>query len=348
VNKLRAKLLKNTTIADTTILTESKFYTEKDMVPTDYPMINVALSGSINGGITPGITQIAGQSKHFKTMFALLLASAYLKHHPDSMMLFYNSEFGSPISYFDFFNIDVENRVVHSPLMNIEQLKFDAVKQLEGLERGDKAIVVIDSIGNLASTKELQDALSEKNIAEVGTRAKALKSFFRMVTPYFTMKNIPCVIVNHTYKTLELYSKDVVSGGTGSYYSSENIWVVGRQQEKEKVEGENKVVGYNFIINVEKSRYVKEKSKIPISVLWNGGIQKHSGMVDLALEAGFLTKSGRSFRLVDKDGVINENVKITNEDLETDEFWNKFLTETTFSDWISKKYAIADLGKDKL
>jgi hypothetical protein len=38
----------------------------------------------------------------------------------------------------------------------------------------------------------------------------------------------------------------------------DNIFILGHQQEKDGTE----IVGYNFIINVEKSRYVKEKSKI--------------------------------------------------------------------------------------
>ena len=81
-------------------------------------------------------------------------------------------------------------------------------------------------------------------------------------------------------------SKDIVGGGQGSYYSSDNIFIVGRQQEKDG----SKLLGYNFIINVEKSRYVKEKSKIPISVTFVGGINPYSGLIDIALETGWLAK----------------------------------------------------------
>ena len=43
------KLKKNSKIKETSTLSTSKFFTEKDMVPTDVPMVNVALSGSVNG-----------------------------------------------------------------------------------------------------------------------------------------------------------------------------------------------------------------------------------------------------------------------------------------------------------
>ena len=95
------KLKKNSKLSHTSVLSESKFFTEKDMVPTEVPMINVALSGSVDGGLAPGLTVLAGPSKHFKTSFALLMAAAYMKHHSDAVMLFYDSEFGSPQTYFE-------------------------------------------------------------------------------------------------------------------------------------------------------------------------------------------------------------------------------------------------------
>ena len=224
------KLKKNSKIKTTEVLAQSKFFAEKDMIPTDVPMINVALSGSVDGGLTPGLTVLAGPSKHFKTSFALLMAQAYMKKYPDSVMLFYDSEFGSPQSYFQQFDIDT-NRVLHTPVANVEELKFDLIGQLEQLERGDRVVIVIDSIGNLASKKELEDALNEKSVADM-SRAKALKGLFRMTTPYLTMKDIPLLAINHTYQEMGLFPKAIVSGGTGIYYSADNIWIIGRQQDK--------------------------------------------------------------------------------------------------------------------
>ena len=100
------KLKKNSKLKNTEVLSESKFFNEKDMTPTDVPMVNVALSGSVDGGLAPGLTVLAGPSKHFKTSFALLMASAYLKQHKDAVILFYDSEFGSPQAYFKQFEID--------------------------------------------------------------------------------------------------------------------------------------------------------------------------------------------------------------------------------------------------
>lgn len=205
------KIKKNSTIKESSILSKSKFFNDKDMITTDVPMVNVAVSGRLDGGFTPGLTMFAGPSKHFKTAFSLLMAKSYMDKYPEAVMLFYDSEFGTPKQYFESFQIDMQ-RVIHSPLTDIEQLKFDIMNQLKDVERGDKLIIVLDSIGNLASKKEVDDAIDGKSVADM-SRAKQVKSLFRMVTPHLNLKDIPMIVVNHTYKTMELYSKDVVGGG---------------------------------------------------------------------------------------------------------------------------------------
>ena len=137
------KIKKNSTIKDSAILSKSKFFNEKDVVPTSVPMINVALSGKLDGGIVPGLTMWAGPSKHFKTAFSLLMAKAYMDKYPEAVLLFYDSEFGTPIKYFETFGIDMD-RVVHTPLTDIEQLKFDIMQQLQEVNRGDKLMIVLE------------------------------------------------------------------------------------------------------------------------------------------------------------------------------------------------------------
>ena len=329
------KIKKNSSIKESAILSKSKFFTDKDMIPTAIPIINVALSGRLDGGLTPGLTMWAGPSKHFKTAFSLLMAKSYLEKYDDAALLFYDSEFGTPQSYFDSFGIDTD-RVLHTPLTDIEQLKFDIMQQLTNLERGDRLIIVIDSIGNLASKKEVEDALEGKSVADM-SRAKQVKSLFRMVTPHLTMKDVPMIVVNHTYKEIGMFPKDIVGGGTGSYYSADNIFIIGRQQEKEGTE----VVGYNFIINVEKSRYVKEKSKIPVTVSFDGGISKWSGLLDIALESGHVVKPSNGwYSQVDENGEIQEK-KYRIKDTDSKEFWLPILKQKSFQDFIKNKYQIA-------
>jgi RecA/RadA recombinase len=277
----------------------------------------------------------AGPSKHFKTAFSLLMAKSYLDKYPDAALLFYDSEFGTPQSYFDTFGIDT-SRVVHTPLTDVEQLKFDIMQQLSNVERGDHLIIVIDSIGNLASKKEVEDAMEGKSVADM-SRAKQMKSLFRMVTPHLNLKDIPLVVVNHTYMEIGLFPKAIVGGGTGAMYSADNVYILGRQQEKEGTE----IVGYNFIINVEKSRYVKEKSKIPVSVTFEGGLSKWSGLLDVALESGHVIKPSNGwYSKVDLETGVVEDKKYRMKDTDSKDFWLPILTSKSFYDYIKNKYSI--------
>lgn len=336
------KLAKNSRIKESSQLDKSKLFSNKDMVTTPVPMINVALSGDPSGGLTSGLTVLAGPSKHFKTSFGLLMAAAYLDKYEDAVLLFYDSEFGSPQQYFKSFGIDT-SRVLHSPITNVEELKFDLISQLENIERTDKVIIMIDSVGNLASKKELEDAMNEKSVADM-SRAKALKGLFRMTTPYLTMRDIPLIAVNHTYQEIGLFPKAVVSGGTGIYYSSDNIWIIGRQQEKKGTE----ITGYNFVINVEKSRFVREKSKIPISVTWEGGIETYSGLLEVAIEGGYVVKPQNGwYSKVDRSTGEVEDKKVRLAQTLEKDFWTDIFAKTDFEDYIKNKYEVghADMIK---
>jgi len=300
-------------------------------------MIIVSLSGTIDVGLTPVLTMLAGPSKHFKTGFALLLASSFLKKYPDGVILFYDSEFGTPQSYFETFGIPFDS-VVHTPITDVEQLKFDIMAQLKELGRDDRVMIVIDSIGNLASKKEVDDALDGKSVADM-SRAKQLKSLFRMITPHLTLKDIPMAVINHTYKEIGMFPKDIVGGGTGSYYSADAIWILGRQQDKDS----DGIQGYHFVINVEKSRYVKEKSKIPITVSFEGGINRWSGLLDVALDGGYIVKPKNGwYARVDMDtGEVLAPSMRASDIVNNKEFWVKVFKETDFAKYIEKTYKIA-------
>ena len=335
MSSLMERLKKNSKIKETASLLESKFFESKEQIVTDVPAINIALSGSLDGGLQSGLTVVAGPSKHFKSSICLVMAAAYQKKYDDGVILFYDSEFGSPQSYFEAFGVDT-NRVIHTPITDIEQLKFDIMSQLQELKKGDHVMILIDSIGNLASKKEVEDALNEKAVADM-SRAKQLKSLFRMVTPHLTMKDLPMVAINHTYQTLEIYSKAQISGGTGILYSANDAWIISRSQEKDGTE----LAGYTFTINIEKSRRVKEKSKIPLTVMFDGGITRYSGLLDLALEAGIVIKPSMGwFQKVDPaTGEVLEG-KYRAKDTDTAEFWEPLLKSKEFNDAIRQKFLL--------
>jgi RecA/RadA recombinase len=333
---LLEKIKKNSKVKETAVLSKSKFFIEKETVSTTVPIFNVALSGALDGGFTSSITVLSGASKSFKTSFALLMAKAYLDKYPDAILLFYDSEFGSPQKYFKSFGIDLE-RVVHTPLATLEELRYDIMNQFAGIERGDRVIVLIDSISNLPSIAEAENAESGKNTADL-QRNKVLKSIFRLITPQFTRKDIPGIVIAHSYQTMEMFSKTVVSMGTGGMYAADTVLVVTRSQEKDGTE----LAGYTFNITIEKSRTVREKKKLSITVLFEDGISKYSGLIDLALESGHVIKPKQGWyqKIDPKTGeVIEKNYRL--KDTNTKEFWGDILESESFKTYVEDEFKLA-------
>jgi RecA/RadA recombinase len=327
----------NSTVKEAEIFETSSFFEDEVLIPTSIPIMNIALSGRLDGGLSSGLTMFAGPSRHFKTNYALLLVATYLEYYKDAVCIFYDTEFGSPSKYLASFGIDT-SRVLHTPILDIEQLKIDLRNQLEGIQKGDHVIIIIDSIGNAASKKEMEDSLSGHTTTDM-TRAKSLKSLFRVVGPHLNMKHIPMVVINHSYQTLELYSKTVVSGGTGAMYNSDSVFVIGRQQDKNS---QKEVTGWNFTIKVEKSRYVKERSELNLSVSYDKGIERYSGLLEIALESKHVVsiKKGKYSRVNIETGEI-ENKEWSEKNTNTAEFWTPILNDPTFAAFVENKYSLS-------
>lgn len=337
-NPLLERLKKASKMEYTSTMSESKIMTDIDVAPTDIPALNIALGGSITSGVQSGLTIFAGVSGTFKSVDSLFCAKAYLDKHDDAVMIFYDSEMGSSVKYFNSVGIDTD-RVIHIPVTNVEELKFDIMSQLEEIKRGDHVVIVVDSIGNLASKKEVEDTLSEKSSADM-TRAKQLKSLTRMITPHLNLKNIPVIMVNHVYSEIgSMYPRTIMGGGTGLLYSANIVILTSKSMEKSGTEQ----IGNNFSFTVMKSRFVREKAKIPVTVLFDGGVNKWSGLLDMALSSGHVIKPSNGWyqRVNVATGEVEEK-KYRMKDTNNADFWNPILNDPTFNSWVEKTFKIAN------
>ena len=128
----------------------------------------------------------------------------------------------------------------------------------------------------------------------------------------------------------------VVTHNTGIYYSADNIWIIGRRQNKVGTE----VTGYDFVINVEKSRYVREKSNIPITVSWEGGIDEYSGLLDVALAGQFVIKPKQGwYAKVDQETGEIDGKNFRQKEL-TKDFWYDIINSDKFKEFIEKQYRV--------
>ncbi len=322
---------------DSAIMSESIYFKAPDYVDTNIPIINIAFSGKLNGGMVPGVTIVAGESKSFKTLISLQCMKSYLDRYPDSIGIVYDTEYGITVDYLKSVGIDPQ-RVMHIPVVHVEGLKFDLTRKLEELEKNQKVFFLIDSLGFLPSKKENDDALDEKAVADL-SRAKAIRSLLRNVTSRATKRQVPLFIVNHFYETMEMYAKKIISGGQAVILAANQAFIITKAQEKDGTE----LVGWNFTVNVEKSRFVREKSKLKFTVKYKGGLSKYSGLLDIALESGHVVKpkNGRYARVDMETGEIEEK-SVKEKDTFSKEFWEPIISCPKFNKFIEEKFLIAN------
>lgn len=318
------------------MLKKSKYFNEDIGIPTSVYSLNIALSGSIKGGILPGVGVIAGPSKHFKSNLSLEIVASYMRKHDDAICLFYDSEFGTKKGYFDKSGVD-EDRVIHIPITDIEELTFDIAQKLKEINTDDKVIILIDSIGNLASKKEVEDAEGENSAMDM-TRAKKLKGFFRIVTPKLHMKFIPMICIAHVYQTQETYSKTIISGGTGIQYSADWALIMGRRQITEGTGKDKRIVGYDFIMNSDKSRFIKEKSAIVYNATYENGVDPYGGLLDIALVTGHVIKPKQGWYTRPS---VEGDKNWRRAESSCEEFWKPILDDPTFDEEVGKLYLLS-------
>lgn len=332
---LMDKMLKAGSKNGASILAESEFFNNTEFTPTNLPILNIAFSGMLDGGMTSGLTILAGESKTFKSALALYCLKSYLDQYADAIGILYDSEFGITPEYIKSFGID-PTRIIHIPVEHIEQLKFDIVKKLESINKGDRVFFLVDSIGQISSKKEVEDAIDEKSVADM-TRAKSLRSLLRLVTIQLNTKNVPCIMINHVYQSIGgMYPTTVIPGGTSVTYSANQIFVITKAQEKSS---DGDLEGWKFTLNIHKSRFVKEKAKLPFTVLYENGIQYMSGMLDLALESGDIIKPSNGwYQLVDKE--TGEMIGGKLRAAATDSILKQVIVRPGFKDFIEEKYKL--------
>jgi RecA/RadA recombinase len=327
---LMKRMKKNSTVQGADTLSESKYF-KREPISTSIPLLNVAFSGDFNGGLSAGITMLAGESRSFKTGFLIQLALAFQTKHKEGIVLFYDSEYSS-LEYWISAGIDME-RVLHIPVETVEELKIDITQMMRDISEDEDVMVVIDSIGGLASNKEVNDALDGKSTADM-TRAKALNSLFRIITPMANKRNIPVVLINSFYETMELYAKRVYAGGKKVFLASDDVWFISRAQDKDGKE----LVGYNFNLNIDKSRTIREGSKFPINVTFADGIDKYSGIYELGKEFGAFQVAGAWVKIMDiSTGELSGNVRANAID---DDYYESLIKHQPFIDFVKAKYVL--------
>ena len=196
-------------------------------IDTGVYTLNALLSKSIKSGGVPKsrITVFAGPPGVGKSYICYNVAKNAQKD--GYMVVYIDTEFSVEIDQLQTFGIDTENNFKLLRSNKVEDIKIfltsflNELKEmkLKGEDTG-KIIIFLDSVGQLASLKEMEDALEGKNKTDM-SRAKAIKSLFRIINSDLGFLDIPLVCTNHVYMCLTKGHEVLKSDG--SYEFIENI-----------------------------------------------------------------------------------------------------------------------------
>ena len=237
---------------------------DQGFIGTGSYILNAQLSGSIYGGIPNNrVTAIAGEQATGKTFYAIGIASTFLNDHEDGAVFYFDSEAAATPDLFRERGLD-PNRVWHFPIDTIEEFRTQMIRILDNLlktpEKDRKPLLVIlDSLGMLASQKELDDALSDKQVRDM-TKSQMIKSVFRIITSKLGKLKIPMIVTNHTYKTMNPYGDPTdMGGGSGLKYAASTIMTLTKSKEKDS---SKEIIGNIIKVKTYKSRLTKEAHKL--------------------------------------------------------------------------------------
>ena len=268
---------------------------DQGFIGTGSYILNAQLSGSIYGGIPNNrVTAIAGEQATGKTFYAIGIASTFLNDHPDGAVFYFDSEAAATPDLFRDRGLDPA-RVWHFPIDTIEEFRTQMIRILDNLlktpEKDRKPLLVIlDSLGMLASQKELDDALSDKQVRDM-TKSQMIKSVFRIITSKLGKLKIPMIVTNHTYKTMNPYGDPTdMGGGSGLKYAASTIIALTKSKEKDS---SKEIIGNIIKVKTYKSRLTKENTQIATRLFFDSrGLDEYYGLLELGEKHGIFIRKG--------------------------------------------------------
>jgi RecA/RadA recombinase len=266
-------------------------------IDTGCYLLNAQLSGDIYKGIPINRnTAFVGKESTGKTYAVASIVSNFIKNEQDATVIWFDTENAVSKDFFENKGVD-SSRIAIFPVGCLQEFRTQIVKILDSLNEEKKvnAMIVLDSLGMLASSKEINDAASGEDKQDM-TRAKTIRSIFRIISTKLMIHKIPMLITNHTYETMDMYGEDAIAGGGGLKYAASIICMLSKAQIKES---DGTISGVTLTNKLIKGRLSKEKTKVKLLLSYSKGLHPYSGLVDIAEQAGIWVKTGNRYNVDD-------------------------------------------------
>ena len=249
---------------------------------TGFNLLNFILSGEFKKGIPEGqIVMFAGEEMTGKTLFAALTAVQAEKE--SYLVLWLDSEGAVDDEYFD--RIGMGEHFIYKRVGTIEDVQNILLTALKKAKvRNARLFIVLDSLGNIASMKEVADSQKGEIKSDMGQRAKGIRSAFRRISPLiFETKSI-FILINHIYKGVGPYDADRPSGGLAPLYLSGIVLMFKRSTPREGK--------MHIYVESLKNRFYIPKIRVHFTLEFQKGISEEEGLIELGQMLGVITNAG--------------------------------------------------------
>jgi RecA/RadA recombinase len=259
---------------------------EKKFISTGVYIVDAAMSGRLLGGgvATNRISVFAGESGAGKSFLAYSCAKNAQK--AGYSVIYIDTEQAVDLEDLPKFGVSndlekfrlVRSNKVEDINITLTQLVDELKEQkLAGYEL-PKLMIVLDSLGQMASNKEKADLL-KGDIKQDMTKAKAIGSMFRSINNDLGYLDIPMIVCNHTYLTMDLFPQAVMKGGLALLYSASVIGFMTKSKLKTGEEDDMDLggSGISVLFKTQKNRLAKPK-KIRFDISFANGMNPYTGL----------------------------------------------------------------------
>ena len=289
-------------------------------IDTGSYVFNALLSGSIYGGLPANkITAVAGESATGKTFFVMGMVKSFLDANPDAGVLYFESE--SAITQQMVIDRGIDpSRMVILPVTTVQEFRTQAIRVLDKYmetpeDQRVPMMLCLDSLGMLSTTKEVDDTSEGKETRDM-TRAQVLKAAFRVLTLKLGKAKVPMVVTNHTYDVVgSMFPTKEMGGGSGLKYAASSIVYLSKKKEKDGTE----VVGNIVHCKNAKSRLTIENKMVDVRLMYERGLDRYYGLLELALKYGIFKSVSTRIELPDGTKTFGKTINNQPEKFFTEE-----------------------------
>jgi RecA/RadA recombinase len=267
-------------------------------IDTGSYILNALVSGSLYGGVPNNkVVALAGEQATGKTFFALGMVKNFLEQNKDGGTIYYDTEAAVTKDMMETRGIDTNRLIVAEP-QTIQQFRHHGLQVLDRYidsKESPPMMMVLDSLGQLSTTKEMEDSLDGKETRDM-TKAQVIKATFRTLGLKLAKAQVPMIITNHTYDVVGAYvpTKEM-SGGSGLKYTASTILFLSKKRDKDVDKGEGNLIK----VTAEKSRFTKEKKQVEVRLSYTHGLDRYYGLLDLAEQYNIIKKVSTRYEFPD-------------------------------------------------